>query len=294
MNNRTSFALLAILAVAGTMTASAYAQVLPECIDCSMEEIKEEANRILLGDLPIVVWTDAEGYGHSDTITLTGKIANIDSVSPVLVRVTSPLNSIVTIKQISPDDIADDGSFEASLNTAGSKWKYDGTYTIQVNYGSSNDKIKVELTGGVAYEPKFATPAQKPISCGDNELIASEQCIPYTISGGIVTGAFINTKDTSVVINIESTDDGILTINPAKSVQDGIFAVLVDGQESDDVEYDGNMVTVMFPAGTEQIEVFSTFVIPEFGAIAAMILAVAIISIIAVSARSRLSIMPRY
>ena len=35
-------------------------------------------------------------------------------------------------------------------------------------------------------------------------------------------------------------------------------------------------------------------VVPEFGTIAAMILAVAIISIIAVSARSRLSIMPRY
>jgi predicted secreted protein with PEFG-CTERM motif len=50
----------------------------------------------------------------------------------------------------------------------------------------------------------------------------------------------------------------------------------------------------MFPAGTEQIEVIGTYVIPEFGAIAAMILAVAIISIIAVSARSKLSIMPRY
>ena len=35
-------------------------------------------------------------------------------------------------------------------------------------------------------------------------------------------------------------------------------------------------------------------VVPEFGAIAAMILAVAIISIIAISARSRLSIIPRY
>ena len=35
-------------------------------------------------------------------------------------------------------------------------------------------------------------------------------------------------------------------------------------------------------------------VVPEFGTIAVMILAVAIISIIAVTAKSRLSIMPRY
>jgi len=35
-------------------------------------------------------------------------------------------------------------------------------------------------------------------------------------------------------------------------------------------------------------------VIPEFGTVAAMILAVAIFSIIAISAKSRLSILPRF
>jgi predicted secreted protein with PEFG-CTERM motif len=50
----------------------------------------------------------------------------------------------------------------------------------------------------------------------------------------------------------------------------------------------------MFPAGAETIEIIGTYVIPEFGTIAAMILAVAIISIIAISAKSRLSIIPRY
>jgi predicted secreted protein with PEFG-CTERM motif len=40
-------------------------------------------------------------------------------------------------------------------------------------------------------------------------------------------------------------------------------------------------------------EIATKQVVPEFGTIAAMILAVAIISIIAISAKSRLSIMPR-
>jgi predicted secreted protein with PEFG-CTERM motif len=70
--------------------------------------------------------------------------------------------------------------------------------------------------------------------------------------------------------------------------------VLVDGEESDDAEINGNTVTVPFFADSEQIEIIGTFVIPEFGTIAAMILAVAIISIIAISAKSRLSIVPRY
>ena len=110
----------------------------------------------------------------------------------------------------------------------------------------------------------------------------------------MVTGATINTDDNSIVIDISADDDGTLIVSPSKTVQDGIFMVLVDGEEWDDVEIVANKVTVMFPAGTEQIEIIGTFVIPEFGTIAAMILAVAIISIIAVSARSRLSIMPRY
>ena len=71
--------------------------------------------------------------------------------------------------------------------------------------------------------------------------------------------------------------------------------VLVDGEESDDAEINGNTVTrSILMQELKQIEIIGTFVIPEFGTIAAMILAVAIISIIAISSKSRLSIVPRY
>ena len=121
-----------------------------------------------------------------------------------------------------------------------------------------------------------------------------EDTIPYDISGGMLTSATVNTDNNSVIINIDADDDGTLTISPSTSTQSGIFMVLVDGEESDDAEINGNTVIVPFNAGTEQIEIIGTFVIPEFGTIAAMILAVAIISIIAISSKSRLSIVPRY
>ena len=70
--------------------------------------------------------------------------------------------------------------------------------------------------------------------------------------------------------------------------------VLVDGEEWDDVVINGNEVTVDFPAGTMEIEIIGTFAIPEFGTIAALILAVAIISIIVVSSRTRLNVLPKY
>ena len=297
MNNRTTFVLLAVLTAVGTLTmSSAYAaedKDLPEaCVGCTMKDARSAATEMLLQDLPISVWTDKTNYGHNDMIIVKGKVANVASGFPVTVTVVSPLNSVVTVDQIT---VASNGDFETTLNTTGDLWKYDGTYTIKVNYGSAakDNSVKVELTGGIAQSPN-----QTPINneCGVNELSASGQCVPFSISGGVITSASINTNDNSIIININAEDDGTLTVTPSKTILNGIFMVLVDGEEWDDAEIvtNTNKVTVMFPAGTEQIEIIGTFVIPEFGAIAAMILAVAIISIIAVSARSRLSIMPRY
>jgi len=292
MNNRTSFALLTVLTAVGAITmSSAYADQQAFVKDI-LTDVRITANEELLKDMPISVWTDKADYEHNDTIMVTGQVANVASGFPVTVTVVSPLNSIVTIDQLT---VADDGSFETTLNTAGAMWKYDGTYTIKVNYGSAekSNSAKVELTGGIAYTPTYSTPTANK-QCSANEITASGQCIPFSISGGMVTSATLNTNDNSIIININANDDGTLTITPSKTVQDGIFMVLVDGEEWDDVEIVANKVTIMFPAGAEQIEVIGTFVVPEFGTIAAMILAVAIVSIIAISAKSRLSIMPRY
>ena len=292
MNNRTSFALLTVLTAVGAITmSSAYAEQQAFVKDI-LTDVRITANEELLKDMPISVWTDKTNYEHNDTIMVTGQVANVASGFPVTVTVVSPLNSIVTIDQLT---VADDSTFETTLNTAGAMWKYDGTYTIKVNYGSAekSNSAKVELTGGVAYTPTYSTPTVNK-QCSANEITASGQCVPFSISGGMVTSATLNTNDNSIIININANDDGILTITPSKTTQDGIFMVLVDGEEWDDVEIVANKVTVMFPAGAEQIEVIGTFVIPEFGTIAAMILAVAIVSIIAISAKSRLSIMPRY
>jgi len=292
MNNRTSFALLTVLTIVGAITmSSAYAEQQAFVKDI-LTDVRITANEELLKDMPISVWTDKTNYEHNDMIMVTGQVANVASGFPVTVTVVSPLNSIVTIDQLT---VADDSSFETTLNTAGAMWKYDGTYTIKVNYGSAekSNSAKVELTGGVAYTPTYSTPTADK-QCSVNEITASGQCVPFSISGGIVTSATLNTNDNSIIININANDDGILTVTPSKTVQDGIFMILVDGEEWDDVEIVANKVTIMFPAGAEQIEVIGTFVVPEFGTIAAMILAVAIVSIIAISAKSRLSIMPRY
>ena len=157
---------------------------------------------------------------------------------------------------------------------------------------SESDKFYSDFKNVKIPTPQLRT--NLATTCGSNEVAIHDACTSYDISGGHVISATINTNDNSVIINIDADDDGTLTISPSTSTQKGIFMVLVDGEESDDAEINGNTVIVPFNAGTEQIEIIGTFVIPEFGTIAAMILAVAIISIVAISAKSRLSIVPRY
>ncbi len=288
MNNRTSFALLAVLTAVGTLSvSSAYAQL--SCPDCGTDDPRIIAQQLLLEDIPVSIWTDEPTYDHNDTIIVEGRVANVVSGVPVTITVTSSNYSIITIDQIQVDDM---GNFRTSLNTAGDLWKYDGTYFIKANYGSAqkSNKVLVELVNGM--DANATTEQGK--KCGGSELSVEGNCVPYSISGGIVTGVTVNTDDNSLIVMISANEDGTITLTPSKNVLDGAFMVLVDGEEWDDAEINGNEITVMFLAGAEKIEIIGTHVIPEFGAIAALILAVAIISIIAVSAKSRLSIMPRY
>ncbi len=195
-----------------------------------------------------------------------------------------PFNNIVTIAQI---PVASDGTYKTTLSTGGTSWKYDGTYTIKVTYGNQavNNRALIELTGGII---------QIGTGCGPGELSASGQCIPYTITAGSVSGAIFSAASNSLTVQISGLMDGTLTINPSVDAIRGIFMVLVDGEEWDDVEINGNEVIVHFPAGTNEIEIIGTFAIPEFGTIAALILTVAIISIIVVSSRTRLNVLPKY
>jgi predicted secreted protein with PEFG-CTERM motif len=92
-------------------------------------------------------------------------------------------------------------------------------------------------------------------------------------------GNVVSVAQVSPSINGEFTK--IITTGPLWK-QDGSYTVTA--QQDKSPEYTNSV----------QVDIKEGAVVPEFGTIAVMVLAVAIISIIAISAKSRLSIMPRY
>ena len=127
--------------------------------------------------------------------------------------------------------------------------------------------------------------------------------LEHEISGGQVTSMIADGNANSVLIEINSTNDGQITVTLPRDVidakvgdEDDEFFVLVDNEE---VEFEetttasDRKVTVDFPAGAETVEIVGTFAIPEFGTISAIVLGIAIVSIIALTSKSKLSVMPR-
>ncbi|MCH7647460.1 MAG: HYR domain-containing protein [Thaumarchaeota archaeon] len=101
----------------------------------------------------IFISTDKSTYDHSSTIFVNGKVTNPISGTLVTLIVISPINDIVTIDQLSIDTY---GNFNTFLSTTGNLWKYDGVYTIKVQYHGGeavDNKVLVELTDGTTPTP---------------------------------------------------------------------------------------------------------------------------------------------
>ena len=242
----------------------------------------------------ITVETDSDVYDHSSVITITGTVVPVDQNEvPVTIMIINPQGSIASIAQIS---VNSDGSFSTTVSTAASLMKNDGMYEIRAKYANADTTTSVELTNAKTSEVITGTVVTKAVTgaAGESSYIGQ---IEYDITCNTTPNFFINEDEDSLVIYVDPTDDGILTITLheelMKPLDNGDYFVLVDN-ESVEFEQSGNMLTIPCMAGIEKIEIYGSWVIPEFGVIAAMILAVAIVSIIAVTAKTKLSIVPKY
>ena len=247
----------------------------------------------------IVVTTDKSSYSEGETILVTGEVRDLYSGTPVSVIIKAPNGNLVSIAQVT---VGADKKFSTEATAGGSLMKAEGSYIITVQYGTVNRSAETSFEFGGS----TVIPTEVPSTVTDKTVSVqgSSDLIGYEITGGKILGITPSVEDNSLIISIDATSDGSLTLTIPRSVLDALidgvdddFFVLVDGEEVNFEETTSStdrILTIAFPAGAEEIEIIGTFVVPEFGTIAAMILAVAIISIIAVSAKSRLSIIPRY
>ena len=108
--------------------------------------------------------------------------------------------------------------------------------------------------------------------------------IDYKISDGYIDDMDENQSTNSLIFTLfDPGDNGILSIKLSNDVitpfDDGSFIVMIDDIESDYVIED-DTINISFNANNEKIEIFGTYVIPEFYEIAPLVLATSFIGLI--------------
>lgn len=248
------------------------------------------------GAVAVTVTTDKSSYNDGDKVMVSGTTRDyMGDSTPLTLILRNPVGNIIKVDQIT---VGTDKTFSTSVIATGLLWQSAGTYTISVQYGSPDRSATTSF--------QFSGSA---VSSGPSTIPVdgTSYSISYTITNGKVLDIKADPASKSLTVSIQTTGDGLLTITMPRALIDATnsdgtdtkFVVLNDGQENTMANetmttHTDRTLAIPFKNGTQQIEIIGTFVIPEFGPIAAMVLAIAIISIIAISKKTGLRFLPRY
>jgi len=245
----------------------------------------------------LTVDVSKETYSQGETIVVSGKVQAVIPTEPVLIQIIQGSGRIVDVAQIAP---AEDGSFIFTIQAKGKQWQDEGEYTARASYVSNvaeaNFNFLTREDSGLV-EGSFEVEIPGSTSTAD---------VGYTVRGGSVRDMVIDDTAYSLIATVEPTEGGTLTLELPRDLidaktngcegGDGEYIVSIDGvQIKDDILETGKtnsnrVVSIEFLEGDSDIEITGTCVIPEFGGMALAILAVSVISIVALSRKGALKI----
>ena len=250
----------------------------------------------------MTITTEKDTYAAGESIQVTGVVESKISDFKVTMRVFNPVNNLITIDEL---DVKDDGTFDGKISTSiGGLWQKDGTYTIIANYYASEPATaQFEYGGMITAGVKEVVPEfsmeEEEVKFNDELIMLEEFELGYELTGAKIIRITPDFEMKSLIIEIETYSDGELRITLPKDVidtdEEGFF-VLVDGVETiHDAESSSEnwSFVIPFSYGSEEIEIIGTYVIPEFGTVAVLVLIVAIGTIIGISARNKQIFYPK-
>lgn len=238
----------------------------------------------------LTVETDNTSYSTGDTITVSGNVEVTPTGEPLVIQVFNPNDAAYRFDQV---EVAADGSYTYEL-AVGGPLGVSGEYRVVTTYAGTQEETTFDFTAGEAVWSTIT------LTVGDSEFE-----IEYMIDGGSLDSLTGDEATATVTGMITAESDGELTIRLPRDVMDSLnddgtdleYIVFVDEIEEfpdDDMGADVRTLTIPFAAGSEQIDIIGTFLMPEFGTIAAIVLAVAIVGIIVATTRySKLSFLPK-
>ena len=243
--------------------------------------------------------TDKEAYFDGDVITITGKVTKVISGEEIILQIFFGKN-LIGIDQVS---VTQDGEFTKTIRTGGPLWQNEGSVVIKITYGKESTEAVFQFFKQTGTD--FASIYEVDIPDGGTFDIE------YTMKGGVVDSMTVNPHSLSLDIGILTNSDGALDISIPRNALDSIdengfdteFIILIYSSNEvnpvqtdyNKIEFDDESRSIYIPIknGDSKIQIIGTSVIPEFGVLIQLVLIVAIITTIIISARTRLLIFPK-
>ena len=247
---------------------------------------------------PISISTSQSLYNEGDTVVVFGTIAKTFQGLPITLQIYHEDN-LITVAQV---EVALDGAFAKDFSATGPFWTSDGIYIVRGFYTS--DKI-VETTFEFYKQASIVGSTSFPVNIPNSGTFD----MGYTIRGGEIKDVTINKDHNSLLLELVSESNGELVVKLPRSSFDAIksdggveiFIVLIGNNKNDlenfvQVQYkevetgtDFRSLQILFEKDDRWVEIIGTYVIPEFGSIAIIILVAAVSSAIIIS-KSKLSV----
>jgi len=243
--------------------------------------------------------TDKEAYYDGDVITVTGTVSKVISGEELILQIFFEKN-LIGIDQVS---VTADGEFTKTIRTGGPLWQNEGSVVIKITYGKESTEAVFQFFRQTGTD--FASIYEVNIPDGGTFDIV------YTMKGGVVNSMNINPNSLSLDIEILTNSDGALDVSIPRNALDSIdengfdtdFIILIYSSnqvnpiqtEYNKIEFDDESRSIYIPIknGDSKIQIVGTSVIPEFGVLVQLVLIIAIITTIVISARAKLSIFPK-
>ncbi|MGH9911084.1 MAG: PEFG-CTERM sorting domain-containing protein [Nitrososphaeraceae archaeon] len=161
--------------------------------------------------------------------------------------------------------------------------------------GSSSYIVFGQESGTISQLNETATTSDL-VNTKELEIGNASYQIRYQISGdNQLNEMWVQRDNITLAAEIRALSDGVLIIELPRDVidskkqsnNDDVYAVFIDGQL---VPYDeimnnthARILSIEFGNGSEQIEITGTHIVPEFGPLAALVLAISIAGVVVVT-----------
>lgn len=116
----------------------------------------------------------------------------------------------------------------------------------------------------IDFPPALQPYASKPsVPLFDHSFSITEKQVRYdvfyNVTNASISNVQLNCNPSSLALSLLSSGDGTLQLDIPKGMFGGIFMVLVDDEEWDDVSLDGNVLTVNFTEDTSTIKILGSY-----------------------------------